>query len=219
MQKARAQRHATRAGYAFKLLNNNAFSGKVNRNPLALLRAKRPIAMRTVLWNSHANANPPYREPAMPQIHTIAVGRLRETHWRLAVETYAARLKRGYDLVETVIKDGDSSLAPHDRSALEGERILQALRSACMPVCLDERGETFSSVNFARFLRQTFNAARVPCFIIGGAYGLSDAVRERAAKLLSLGPMTLPHELARVVLYEQVYRADAILHGRPYHHG
>lgn len=154
----------------------------------------------------------------MPQIHIIAIGRLREPHWQQAVEAYAKRLQRNYGLVASILKDGSSSLSARDRSAVEGERILQALKGNVMPVCLDERGEAMTSVRFAEFLRQSFDAAHTPCFIIGGAYGLSDAVRERAARLMSLGPMTLPHELARVVLFEQLYRADAIMHGRPYHH-
>ena len=154
----------------------------------------------------------------MPQIHLIAVGRLREPHWKDAAEAYTKRLKHSYDLVATIIKDGDASLPPAERSGLEGGRILQALKGNCMPVCLDERGETMSSVQFARFLQQSIDAARTPCFIIGGAYGLSPEVRERAAKLLSFGPMTFPHELARVLLLEQLYRADSILRNRPYHH-
>ena len=155
----------------------------------------------------------------MPQITIIAVGRLREPHWKMAAEHYAKRLQRGYDLVETVIRDADASLAPEDRARAEGERILQQIKGNRLPVCLDERGESMASVRFAEFLRQCFDTARSPCFIIGGAYGLSQAVRDRAEKLMSFGPMTLPHELARVLLMEQLYRADAIMHGRPYHHG
>jgi 23S rRNA (pseudouridine1915-N3)-methyltransferase len=56
------------------------------------------------------------------------------------------------------------------------------------------------------------------CFVVGGAYGLDNAVRERAARLISLSPMTLPHELARVLLLEQIYRAERILRNSPYHH-
>lgn len=155
----------------------------------------------------------------MPQIRIIAVGRLREAHWKEAAEAYAARLRRGYDLVETVIRDGDASLTPADRSESEGSRILQALKGTIVPVCLDERGTALPSVRFAAFLRETFDGGQTPCFIIGGAYGLSPAVRERAAKLLSFGPMTFPHELARVLLLEQLYRADCIMRNRPYHHG
>ena len=154
----------------------------------------------------------------MPQIHIIAVGRLREPHWKNAADAYQRRLQRGYDLTETIVKDGDASLVAADRTSIEGARILQAMKGNIMPVCLDEHGETMTSPQFARFLQQTIDAARTPCFIIGGAYGLDGSVKERAAKLLSLGPMTFPHELARVLLLEQLYRADSILRGRPYHH-
>ena len=159
----------------------------------------------------------------MPQIHIIAVGKLREPHWKAAAEAYVKRLRHGYDLVETIVKDGDASLPPPERSALEGERILQALaagnRGSVLPICLDEGGDMTASVPFARFLRKCFDAGNAPCFIIGGAYGLSGAVRDRAAKVLSLGPMTFPHELARVLLLEQLFRADAIMRNKPYHHG
>ncbi|MCC8193125.1 MAG: 23S rRNA (pseudouridine(1915)-N(3))-methyltransferase RlmH [Deltaproteobacteria bacterium] len=155
----------------------------------------------------------------MPRIHIIAVGRLREPHWKEAAEAYRQRLKHSFDLTETIVRDGDASLDAGERTRIEGERILQSVKSACMLVCLDERGEATTSARFARFLQQAFDAARPPCFVIGGAYGLSEAVKERADKLLGLGPMTFPHELARVVLLEQLYRADSILRGRPYHHG
>lgn len=154
----------------------------------------------------------------MPPIHIIAVGRLREPHWKNAAEAYAKRLKRGYALTETIVKDGDAALSPAARANAEGERILQALNGGLTPVCLDENGETLPSAAFAALLRRWFDAATTPCFIIGGAYGLSDAVRARAVKTISLSPMTFPHELARVLLLEQLYRADAILRGGPYHH-
>lgn len=154
----------------------------------------------------------------MPQIHILAVGKLREPHWKNAAAAYMNRLRRGYDLVETLIKDGDASLSPAERMEIEGERILQALKSGLTPVCLDERGKMFSSVEFAAFLRHSFDTAKTPCFIVGGAYGLSEKVKTRASRLISFSPMTFPHELARVLLFEQLYRADAILHNRPYHH-
>jgi len=154
----------------------------------------------------------------MPQIHIIAVGRLREPHWKGAAEAYFKRLHRSYDLTETIVKDGDASLAAPDRTSIEGTRILQALKNNTMPICLDEHGETMTSPQFASFLQQTIDVACTPCFIIGGAYGLDGSVKKRAVKLLSFGPMTFPHELARVLLLEQLYRADSILRGRPYHH-
>lgn len=154
----------------------------------------------------------------MPQIHILAVGKLREPHWKNAALVYAEKLRRGYTLLETIVKDGDAALSPAERMEVEGERILQAFKGHLTPVCLDERGKMLSSVEFANFLRLSFDTAQTPCFIIGGAYGLSEKVKARASWSMSFSPMTLPHELARVLLFEQLYRADAILHNRPYHH-
>ncbi|GHV52473.1 ribosomal RNA large subunit methyltransferase H [Deltaproteobacteria bacterium] len=154
----------------------------------------------------------------MQKMRIISVGTLREAHWKSAANVYAHRLKHAYQLEEIIVKDADASLPRDMRVHNEGERILKAMKDTMMPICLDEHGEMLSSVAFADFLRRLFDAAASPCFIIGGAYGLSDAVQKRARALLSLGPMTLPHELARVLLLEQLYRADAIMRNRPYHH-
>lgn len=82
------------------------------------------------------------------------------------------------------------------------------------------QGSSYSSEEFAAGLEKWLeDPIRRPCFILGGAFGLSDEVRERCDRLISLGPMTLPHELARVVLLEQLYRAMTILKGTGYHHG
>ena len=149
----------------------------------------------------------------------VAVGRLKTPFWKDAAAHYAARLKRWRALREIVIKDGDASLPRDERNALEGRNIFAALTPADIVVCLDERGAGRTSQDFAAFLaRLSENANRTPCFVIGGAFGLSDAVRQAAQHTLCLGPMTLPHELARVVLLEQLYRAEAILRNVPYHH-
>lgn len=81
---------------------------------------------------------------------------------------------------------------------------------------LHERGEAFSSPSFAAFLEQRRQSGRDLCFVIGGAFGLAEL--EAAEHRFSLGPMTLPHQLARVVLLEQLYRGHKILAGEPYHH-
>lgn len=154
----------------------------------------------------------------MKRIHIIAVGRIRAPYWRAAAEEYQKRLGHVYRLEETIIKDGDASLAVKDRNAVEGERILAALASSDYPVRMDERGECMDSPAFSAFIGKLCDTGRVPCFIVGGAYGFSPAVAERVPKTISFGPMTFPHELARVLLLEQLYRADAIAKGSPYHH-
>jgi len=118
-----------------------------------------------------------------------------------------------------VTKDADAGLPEAERVRLEGQRLLQAVHADDYLICLDERGNSMSSRLFAAFLNElSENASCTPCFVLGGPFGLAEAVRSRARFVLSLGPMTLPHELARVLLLEQLYRAEAILRKTPYHH-
>ncbi len=155
----------------------------------------------------------------MQHIHCIIVGKPRSPHWREAAQAYELRLRRSFAMQVTAVKDGDASLGPEERMRIEGERIMRVLRPSDLAVCLDENGETMRSEAFARFLRLSLDQGRRPCFIVGGAYGLARAVRGCCAKALSFGPMTFPHELAYVMLLEQLYRADMIMRGSPYHHG
>lgn len=152
-------------------------------------------------------------------LRILAVGQLKTPHWKAAAAHYMERLRRWRDLREHLVKDGDAALPPAQRNTLEGQRLLAALNPEDSGICMDERGTAYTSTAFADLLeRLSKNGTRVPCFIMGGAYGLDKAVRNAAALVISLGPMTLPHELARVVLLEQLYRAECILRRVPYHH-
>ena len=154
----------------------------------------------------------------MKKIRIIAVGRFRAPHWQQAAASYRDKLRHAFSLEETIIKDGDASLGPAERASAEGKRILAALRPEEYVICLDECGETRSSKAFADFLRKSLEETPPLCFIIGGAYGLAEEVLRRGNMLLSFGPMTFPRELARVLLLEQIYRADNIQRNTPYHH-
>lgn len=147
------------------------------------------------------------------------VGRLKEPFFRDAAAHYLTRLKPLLAWEETVAKDAPGKLPPAEKSAREAKALLDALGPKDFVVCLDERGSELSSRELAGKLRQwTEDPNSKPCFVVGGAYGLTDELRARARFLWSLGRMTLPHELARVVLLEQVYRAATIIKGLPYHH-
>jgi len=147
------------------------------------------------------------------------VGRIRTGYWKDAAGEYAKRIARFRKLAVAEVRDADPSLEPARRSAVEGERILREIGPQDLLLAMDERGEEFSSEGFARFLDKLDRDAQgTPCFVVGGPYGLADGVRERARRLIRLGAMTLPHELARVVLLEQIYRAECLLHRIPYHH-
>ena len=104
------------------------------------------------------------------------------------------------------------------RIQAEAESLLAKIPSAHKLVCLDRGGEAIDSAAFARLLAKFRDeGAEGVAFLIGGADGLSKEALAKAAKVLSLGPMTLPHGLARIVLAEQIYRAATILAGHPYH--
>lgn len=156
---------------------------------------------------------------ALKPLRILAVGQLKTAHWKAAAAHYAERLRRWRDLRETLVKDADAALPIIERNKAEGQRLLAALTPADCCICMDERGTAHSSSAFAALLeRLSENSTRVPCFVVGGAFGLDESVRAAAQHVISLGPMTLPHELARVVLLEQLYRAEAIVRRVPYHH-
>ncbi|MGI8781355.1 MAG: 23S rRNA (pseudouridine(1915)-N(3))-methyltransferase RlmH [Solirubrobacteraceae bacterium] len=97
----------------------------------------------------------------------------------------------------------------------EDEQLERRIPPRSYTVLLDARGRTYDSVAFARWLEDRRQAGRDVCFVIGGAYGTE---LERCDEMLSFGPMTFPHQLARVMLIEQLFRAHKILAGEPYHH-
>jgi 23S rRNA (pseudouridine1915-N3)-methyltransferase len=108
-------------------------------------------------------------------------------------------------------------MSPAETRRREGARLLERVPLGALLLACDERGERLASPEFAALLVQARDAARDVAFVIGGAYGLDDAVRQAAGRALQLAPWTLPHELARLVLAEQLYRAGTIARGEPYH--
>jgi len=151
----------------------------------------------------------------------LFVGKCREACLREAADLYALKLSRLARCEVLTVKDAPASLAPAEKNLREGRDLLARLPAGAVAVALDERGENWSSRELAGRLKAWEDAARSPWFLVGGAFGLSDEVRERAranGALFSLGRITLPHELARVVLLEQLYRAASINKGLPYHH-
>jgi 23S rRNA (pseudouridine1915-N3)-methyltransferase len=147
----------------------------------------------------------------------IAVDRLRAAWAREAVEEYLGRVRRYCPAERKDVKRGGD-----DRAAIaaEGERLLglAAAGPADRLVALDPAGDPLDSAGWSRLLAGFANeAADRVVFLVGGAGGLSDAVRAAARKVVSLGPQTVSHELAQVILAEQLYRAWTILRGEPYH--
>ncbi|MBD5646876.1 MAG: 23S rRNA (pseudouridine(1915)-N(3))-methyltransferase RlmH [Desulfovibrio sp.] len=151
-------------------------------------------------------------------VRLLCVGRLKTPFWRDAAAHYAHRLGRWRRVELVEVRDGDAALAPAARSAQEGERLLAALGSTAGAIALDEGGEALDSPGLAALLRRLDEQALRPAFVIGGPFGLSPEVLAASSRRLSLSAMTWPHELARVLLLEQLYRAECILRKVPYHH-
>jgi 23S rRNA (pseudouridine1915-N3)-methyltransferase len=152
-------------------------------------------------------------------IRFIWVGKLKEPFFRDAAAHYAKKLGRFHKIEEIIIKDAPGKLPPEEKSLREGKAILEKLGPRDMPICLDEKGKEMTSVQLSKQLRKwTEEPNLTPCFIIGGPFGLSEEIKQAARFKISLSKMTLPHELARTVLLEQLYRAASILIGSPYHH-
>ena len=156
---------------------------------------------------------------SLKPLRIITVGRPHATFWKDAAAHYLERLSRWRQMTDTIIRDSDPALPVPRRVEEEGRRILAAVTPQDIVVCLDEKGRSMTSREFSRFLEgMSTDATRRPCFIVGGPFGLHDDVRQKARHLIAFGPQTLPHELARVVLLEQLYRAETLLRNMPYHH-
>lgn len=153
----------------------------------------------------------------------IAVGRLKSGPERELCERYAARLKATMRAVGLgalqVIELGESSQRrSEDRMAEEARAILAAVPEGAMLIALDERGTMPDSDGFAAILRRQ-REANVPALVlvIGGPDGLGPEVRARAGEIFCFGRMTMPHQIVRALVFEQLYRATTILSGHPYH--
>jgi 23S rRNA (pseudouridine1915-N3)-methyltransferase len=154
------------------------------------------------------------------QIGILAVGRLKSGPILALFEDYARRLK--WPLAVTEVEE--RRRLPHPAlKEREGALLLDALENLTrksrhsVVIALDERGTAFTSTAFAQRLGSWRDQGLDPLFIIGGADGLAPPVLERAGLTLALGVMTWPHLLVRVLLVEQLYRAQSILEGHPYH--
>jgi len=146
------------------------------------------------------------------------VGKPRDRHLAAAIEDYETRAARYWPLEVAEVREASGrGVSPADTKRREGQRLLERVPEGALLLACDERGDRLTSPEFAALLVKTRDSARDVAFIVGGAYGLDDAVRSAAARSLQLAPWTLPHELARLVLAEQLYRAGTIARGEPYH--
>ncbi len=148
----------------------------------------------------------------------FVVGKPRHSGLADAIRDYEGRAARYWplDIVEVKEESGRST-SPALVREREAERLVERLPGDARVVACDPGGDVMTSSAFAAMLGAQRDNAQSIAFVIGGAHGLGDAVRTRASRRLSLAPWTLPHELARLVLAEQLYRAGTIARGEPYH--
>lgn len=155
------------------------------------------------------------------EVVIATVGRPRAAGLREAIHDYEERAARYFRLrVEEVPTAELPETAADLARRREGEALLGRVPGGSEPVALARAGKGLTSEGLAAYLGKLATYGRPGVtFLIGGAFGLDETVLERARRRLSLSPMTLPHELARLVLAEQIYRAGTILRGEPYHKG
>jgi 23S rRNA (pseudouridine1915-N3)-methyltransferase len=152
------------------------------------------------------------------KVRVVVVGKPRDAALAAAISEYETRAARYWPLeVSEVKEESGRSAGPDVVRRKEGERLLERLTPGSRVLLCDPGGEAHDSASFARMLQQQRDRAQDVAFVIGGAHGLDDAVRKRAQGRVALAPWTLPHELARLVLAEQLYRAGTIQRGEPYH--
>jgi 23S rRNA (pseudouridine1915-N3)-methyltransferase len=148
----------------------------------------------------------------------LAVGRLRPA-MREAADDYLRRLTRYTGAREVEVREASREpTIPAQRDA-EAARLAGRMPAGSRVVALAREGQGWTSAGLARQVDEWRLAARPVTFVLGGSHGLAPALLQRADARWSLGPLTLPHELARVVVLEQLYRAFTILQGEPYHKG
>ena len=151
----------------------------------------------------------------------LTVGRTDIPWVREGLDMYVSRICHyvPFELREIPELKGVAALTREQIKEREGELILKQLRPADEVILLDEHGREYRSLEFADWLgRRMAGSGRDLVFVIGGAYGFSDAVYARAAGKVSLSKMTYSHQLVRTIFAEQLYRAFTILRGEPYHH-
>lgn len=153
------------------------------------------------------------------KISIYAIGKLKAQHWQRAALEYQKRLRHYVDLKVFEIRDarpGKKTAA--QIAAEESQAMRDALPDGTYQIVVDRRGTSLSSEALAAFLaRETVAGRREIAFCLGGSVGFTDAMLQTADFVLSLSPMTFPHELARVILLEQLYRAFTIIRNEKYH--
>ena len=151
------------------------------------------------------------------RLTVAAVGKPRNAALAAAIHDYETRAARYWPLEVHEVKEERGKSSSAEVVKRESEKLLAALPAGATVVVCDAAGESFTSEQFSHWMQSSRESARDVGIVIGGAHGLSDDLKVRASRRLSMGEWTMPHEMARLVLAEQMYRAGTIVRGEPYH--
>lgn len=154
------------------------------------------------------------------KITLLVVGKTTDTHIETLIQEYQKRLTHYLTFALQVIPElkNTKALTSEQQKQAEGEMILKAVTSSADLILLDEHGKEFRSIEFAEYVQKRMSSGRDVVFVVGGPYGFSEAVYQRANGKISLSKMTFSHQMVRLFFVEQLYRAMTILKGEPYHH-
>ena len=155
------------------------------------------------------------------KIKLFVVGKTNATYLVEGEKEYENRLKHYTKFEEIIIPDIKQSgkLSENKLKKKEGHLILGKLENSDHVILLDDKGKSYSSIKFANLLQQKMNSSlKSLVFVVGGAYGFSDEVHQRANSKVSLSKMTFSHQMVRLIFKEQLYRGFSILRGEKYHH-
>jgi 23S rRNA (pseudouridine1915-N3)-methyltransferase len=155
------------------------------------------------------------------KLHLWSIGKAHEAFVKMGVEDFTKRINNYFPSDWTIIPPlkNAATLSENDLKKKEGEVILNMLQKDDYLVLLDERGKSFTSEKLAEFIQQRANeSTKNVIFLIGGAFGVDEAVSKRANHKWSLSQLVFPHQLVRLILAEQIYRACTILRNEKYHH-
>ena len=150
----------------------------------------------------------------------LFVGKTTDAHIDILCQEYLRRLTHYLPVKVQIIPElrNTKALTPEQQKQAEGELILRAVPQSAELILLDEHGREYRSMEFAQVMQKKMSSGRDICFVIGGPYGFSQSVYDRANGKISLSQMTFSHQMVRLFLIEQIYRAMTILRGEPYHH-
>lgn len=155
------------------------------------------------------------------KVKFVCIGKTGKSFLEAGEKEYLDRLKHYVSIERIEIPDikNAKSLSFSQIKELEGKEILSKVQAGDQLILLDENGTHYSSVAFSQFMQQKFNAGgKNLVFVVGGAFGFSEAVYAAATGKISLSKMTFSHQMIRMIFFEQLYRAMTILKGEPYHH-